>query len=164
MSAMNTEQKLNKEINTLFKSSAFLKRNNGGKKTVTYGEFLSDKMLMIDLINVGVPYSLFDLIQSVSPFSEGDWAAILDISLKSLQRYKQSAKTFKPLQSEKIVEVAEVTREGLEFFGDAEKFRRWLNTPSLALGKAKPKDLLKSSYGKELVLGELVRMEHGIFV
>jgi hypothetical protein len=28
----------------------------------------------------------------------------------------------------------------------------------------KPKELLKDSYGKEMVIGELTRIEHGIFV
>jgi uncharacterized protein (DUF2384 family) len=45
-----------------------------------------------------------------------------------------------------------------------EKLGLWLNTPNFALGKLKPIELLKDSYGKEMVIGELVRVNHGIFV
>ncbi len=64
-------------------------------KKLTYSKFFSNKMLMIEVIREGVPYSLFNLIQLHSPFSENDWANFLDISTKSLQRYKQTSKQFK---------------------------------------------------------------------
>ena len=71
-----------------------------------------------------------------TPFSEGDWAELLDISTKSLQRYKQDSRQFKPLQSEKIIEMAEVTNVGVETFGDLEKFKLWLDTPNFPLGQS----------------------------
>jgi len=43
-----------------------------------------------------------------------------------------------------------------------EKFRLWLDTPNFSLGKMKPLDLLKDSYGKELVLTELTHINYGI--
>jgi len=161
---MNIEQKLNKEISTLFKPSSENKRSGSVKNSLTYSEFLSDKMLIISLINTGVPYSLFDLIKNVTPFSEGDWANFLGISTKSLHRHKQDSKQFKPLQSEKIIEMAEVTHVGKEIFGDMEKFRLWLDTPNFSLGNMKPMELLKDSYGKELVVSELTRINYGILV
>ncbi len=158
---MNVRQKLDKEV------SAFVWRASGAtprrRKRVTYREFLSDKMLIISSIRSGIPYSLFELIKDITPFSENDWAEILNVSTKSLHRYRQSSRQFKPLQSEKIVEMAEITEAGREVFGDIEKFRRWLDTPNFALGGLKPFELLKDSYGKELVLSELTRIEHGIF-
>ena len=154
------EGKLNKEIATLLKSSKIEVR-----KQVTYEEFLEDKMLIIVAIRAGIPYSLFDLIQHYTPFSESDWANFLDISTKSLQRYRAaSGHHFKPIHSEKIIEMAEVTKVGLDVFGDMEKLKLWLNTPNFALGKLKPIELLKDSYGKEMVISELTRINHGILV
>jgi putative toxin-antitoxin system antitoxin component (TIGR02293 family) len=61
--------------------------------------------------------------------------------------------------------LAEVTKLGLEVFdNNTEHFKLWLETPSFALGKRKPIDLLSDSYGKDLVISELVRIEEGIFV
>lgn len=160
---MTIEQKLNKEVSILFKKSS--KETNVGKTgNVTYREFLSDKMMMMRAIRGGVSYSLFSLIRDVTPFSEADWAEYLDISTKSLQRYKQTSKQFKPIQSEKIIELAEVTNIGADIFGSLEKFKLWLDTPNFALGNMPPKELLKDSYGKEMVIGELTRIEHGIFI
>ena len=100
----------------------------------------------------------------VSPFNEIYWADLLDISTKSLHRYKKSLKHFKPSHSEKIIEMAEVTQLGMEVFGETEKFRLWLETPNYALGNLKPMELLKDSYGKDMVTGELTRINYGILV
>jgi putative toxin-antitoxin system antitoxin component (TIGR02293 family) len=155
------EEKLDKEIASFFRTSKI----NVRSKQVTYEKFLEDKMLIIVAIRKGIPYSLFDLIQNYTPFSENDWANFLDISTKSLQRYRSSPDHhFKPIHSEKIIEMAEVTKVGLDVFGNMEKLKLWLNTPNYALGKLKPKELLKDSYGKEMVMSELNRINHGILV
>ena len=134
-------------------------------KDVSYDEFLSNKMLIIAAIRAGVPYSLFNLIQQQAPFSEEDWADFLDISTKSLHRYKTSDDYyFKSIHSEKIMEMAEVTQVGMDVFGSMDKLKLWLHTPNFALGKLKPLELLKDSYEKELVISELVRINHGILV
>lgn len=161
---MNIEQKLDKEISTLFKASAENRKFGAVKSNLTYRKFLGDKMLMISVIRRGVPYSLFDLIRNITPFSDGDWAEFLDVSTKSLHRYKQDAKQFKPIHSEKIIEMAEVASIGKDVFGDMERFKLWLDTPNFSLGGLKPIELLKDSYGKELVIGELTRINYGILV
>lgn len=154
------EEKLDKEV------AAFLKKNKIELyKHITYAHFLEDKMLMIGAIRAGIPYSLFDLIQNYTPFSESDWANFLDISTKSLQRYRASSEHhFKPIHTEKIIEMAEVTMVGLNVFGHVDKLKLWLNTPNYALGNLKPIELLKDSYGKELVISELTHINHGILV
>lgn len=161
---MNIKQKLDKEISTLFKNSQATNKFATVKSNLTYADFLSNKMLIIFAIRNGIPYSLFDVIQDYAPFSENDWANFLDISTKSLQRYKQTSKQFKPNQSEKIIEMAEVTSAGLDVFGEMDKFKLWLDTPNFALGNLKPMELLKDSYGKEFVLSELTSINYGILV
>lgn len=157
--------KLDKEITSFYKESMVKEYAFEYKKKVTYQDFLTNKMMIIAAIRTGIPYSLFDVIQDYTPFTENDWAHFLGISTKSLQRYKAaSTHHFKPIHSEKIIEMAEVTSVGIEVFGDMEKLRLWLNTPNYALGKMKPVELLQDSYGKELVMSELIRINHGILV
>lgn len=130
----------------------------------TYSNFFQNKMLIIHAIRKGLPYSLFSEIQKLTPFSEEDWAGFLNISVKTLQRHKKEEDYFfKPIHTEKIIELAEVTQFGKEVFDSPEQFYSWLNTPSYALANLKPAELLKDSYGKELVMAELNRIEHGIF-
>lgn len=164
---MDIERLLDKEITTLVKAVPKEQHSVWKDRELTFHEFLEHKLLIIQVIQWGVTYTLFDLVKRTTPFSEPDWARFLDISTKSLQRYKQEPKRtfrFKPLQSEKIIEIAEVASVGEDVFGDREKFRVWLDTPNFALGSFKPMELLKDSYGKELVLAELTRVSHGILV
>lgn len=159
---LKIKDKLDKEIVSFFKHSHIDKKDSSSIANLTYSDFLSNRMLMIYIIRQGVPYSLFNLIQHYTPFTDNDWANILDISTKSLQRYKQTSKQFKSIQSEKIIEMAEVTNIGLDVFGDMDKLKLWLDTPNYALGNLKPFELLKDSYGKEMVISELTRINYGI--
>lgn len=131
---------------------------------LTYSNFFDDKMLLIQAIKYGIPYSLFAKIKEITPFSEEDWANYLNVSKKTLQRHSNDEDyIFKPIHTEKIFELAEVTQFGNEVFDSLQQFYLWLNTPSFALGNLKPAELLNDSYGKELVMAELNRIEHGIF-
>ena len=162
---LNIEEQLNKEIASFLLGPRVKNLLYEVKTNVSYDDFLSDKMMMIVAIRAGIPYSLFDLIQFSTPFTDTDWADFLDISTKSLHRYKSSGDFyFKSIHSEKIIEMAEVTKVGLDVFGNMEKFKLWLNTPNYALGNLKPIELLKDSYGKEMVISELTRINHGILV
>ena len=134
-------------------------------KNITYEEFLKNRMLIIHAIREGISYDFFTLIREITPFNEEDWASFLGISTKSLQRNRiKEDFIFKPIQSEKILELAEVTALGNFVFDTEKQFYLWLNTPSFALGNLEPIELLKDSYGKEMVVNELHKIDQGIFV
>ncbi|MCB0539169.1 MAG: DUF2384 domain-containing protein [Chitinophagales bacterium] len=164
-------EKINKNLTAINKSiGVYIQKINKSDelvnkiKDITYSEFLDNKMLIIKAIRNGLPYKLFSQIMEITPFSEDDWATYLNISKKTLQRHKNETNfLFKPIHTEKIIELAEVTNFGKTVFDSIEQFYLWLNTPSFALGNLKPAELLKDSYGKELVMAELNRIEYGIF-
>jgi putative toxin-antitoxin system antitoxin component (TIGR02293 family) len=144
--------------------SVYVKNIGNLSGKISFADFFLDKMLIIQAIRRGLPYQIFNQIKAFTPFTDADWAEYLDLSTKSLQRYRDDKNfTFKPIHTEKIFELAEVTNFGIEVFGSSEKFYAWLNTPTYALNGYKPGELLKDSYGKELVMAELNRIEHGIF-
>ena len=153
---------LRRELKKYVKNTEFENQFSSKKSDLTLSNFLNNKLLIVYTIRKGIPYSIFALIKDYTPFSFTDWAEYLNISGKSLTRYSQSDKTFKPIHTEKIIELAEVTNLGLEVFGDDNKFKLWLETPNYALGRQKPFELLKDSYGKEMVMGELTRIDQGI--
>lgn len=159
----NVVKKLDQEITHIVRTGV-VKKSAGMTVKISHSDFFKDKLMMIRVIREGVPYSLFTIIQDYTPFTDKDWSNFLDISTKSLLRYKQSTKNFKPIHSEKIIEMAEVTNIGLDVFGSMEKFKLWLDTPNFSLGSMKPIDLLRDSYGKELVISELTRINYGILV
>jgi hypothetical protein len=79
-------------------------------KGVPLSRFFSDRMMVVDVIRQGIPTSLFMSIKDMAPFSDQEWSEFLDISLKSLQRYKkESDYVFSSIHSEKIIELVEVT-------------------------------------------------------
>jgi len=130
---------------------------------LTVDNLFSNRMLLILAIRDGIPFEFFALLQKISPFTLGQWSEMLDMSTKSLNRYRDSKKKFKSIHSEKIIEMAEVTRLGLDIFDSGDQFKLWLETPNESLGRQKPMDLLHDSYGKELVINELTRTDQGIF-
>ena len=160
---MEANLKIDRAVRTYLKKVEQEQQLTLSDREITYQEFLSNRMLIVHSIRKGIPYRLFKLIQEKTPFSEEEWAEILNISTKTLQRYRASRNhVFKPIHSEKILELAEVTSLGNSVFGP-EKFYLWLQTPNYALGNLKPKELLKDSYGKELVVEELHHIDQGIF-
>jgi len=164
-SVAEVENMLNESIAVYFKEHVGKSYSLHASKNIGFDELLNDKMLIVSAIRTGIPYSLFELIQKYSTFSESEWATFLSISQKSLQRYRKDPNHFfKSIHAEKIIGIAEVIRIGIDVFGSIKKLKLWLNSPNHALGKVKPIDLLKDSYGRELVTSELIRIDHGILV
>lgn len=158
------DRKITKGILSIVAESKSSYSKKTGFKQSSISDWLEDKLLLTLIIKKGLRYDLFEIIEQSAPYSEEEWAKFLGISTKSMQRYKKDNKTFKPIQTEKIFEVTEVTILGFEIFGSASKFILWLNTPNFALGSIMPIDLLSDSYGKELVMTQLIRLDHGIFI
>ena len=134
------------------------------KKPKTFEGFLNDTFSLIQVIAVGIPYSLFDKIQKQSPYNAREWAELLGISYKSMQRLQSSNGRFKSIHSEKIFEFAEVFKAGKDFFEDDGKFKHWLERKNRGFGGMRPIDFMKSSYGKDLVIETIGGFEHGIFI
>lgn len=160
----NSEQKI---LNKLKKYAAVeAQPSMVAEQAASYGlENLYDNKLFVSrFIQEGVSIDFFESIKNLIPFKDNDWSKYLDLSLKSFQRYSQVKNfTFKPIHSEKIIELVEVMTFGMDVFGNKDSFEAWLDTTSIVFNNQKPADFLYDSYGKELVMAELNRIEHGIF-
>lgn len=77
----------------------------------------------------------------------------------SIDTYKRKT-TFNPAVTEKVLEIEEVYRKGIDAFGDS--FHQWMDTKNIALGGVAPKTLLSNSFGVRILLDEIGRIEHGI--
>lgn len=131
--------------------------------TPSFTHFLANKMQIVKAIKQGLPFAFFELVSRLAPFTETEWAELLNLSTKSLQRYRKARNFhFRPAQSERIIEMAEVSSMGIETFGSQENFKNWLSAPIFALGGYTPLQLLGHSYGKEMVMAELNAINHGI--
>ncbi len=117
---------------------------------------------LLEIARRGVLFDEFLELYEQGPFTLAQWAGILSVSGRSLQRYQKSGHRFSTPESEKILKVAHVIYKGREVFGDKGTFYRWLARPSSALGSQPPESFFDSIMGLDMVLDELGRIEHGI--
>lgn len=119
-------------------------------------------MSLIKMVRDGIGFAAFEKFADKSPFSLQEWSEYLHLSERTMQRYRAEKRTFDPLQSEKIIEIALFYNKGVEVLGTPEKFNTWLETDNLALGSIKPKMLLDNTFGINLLRDELTAIEYGI--
>ncbi len=112
----------------------------------------------------GLSINDFQLLAESAPLSLSEWSHMLNISERSLQRYQKSGHTFSLPESEKLLRLAHLFNKGKSVFGEPQKFFAWLKHPNAIFSGDTPQSLLNSSFGLELVLDELTRIEHGVFV
>lgn len=110
----------------------------------------------------GINFDSFTQLANLSPFNTQDWSRFLHLSERTMQRYKKEQKRFSAIYAEKIIEITLLQKFGLLVFGDEVRFARWMELENIALGGARPKDLLDSTFGISLIKTELSRIEHGI--
>ncbi|RYE24915.1 MAG: DUF2384 domain-containing protein [Sphingobacteriaceae bacterium] len=119
-------------------------------------------LFLIKAIREGINYSFFEDMLKYVPFSFLEWSRYLNLSERTLQRYKKENKPFQASFAERILEIRLLYKYGIEVFEDNGNFDSWLNTKSIVLGGVKPKDLLDTTFGINLVRDELTRIEHGV--
>ncbi|MDT0648323.1 antitoxin Xre/MbcA/ParS toxin-binding domain-containing protein [Zunongwangia sp. F260] len=87
---------------------------------------------------------------------------LIHVSERTLQR-KSPDKPMDINSSERLIELTRLFYKGIDVFNDKEKFLAWLNRPNKSLGNSNPLDLIETSIGIDLVMDELLRIEHGVF-
>lgn len=125
----------------------------------------TDDQRMLELVKLsrdGIKYKTFFRLTQKGPFDLHDWSDFLHLSERTFQRYKKEKKTFSTLHSEKILEITILYMKGIDIFGDKDNFNEWLDNINVALGGIKPRELLDSSFGIQLIKDELGRIEHGV--
>jgi len=110
----------------------------------------------------GLSFDYFTEIFNYLPLKFSEWSKFLHLSERTMQRYKKEKKHFDSLYAEKILEITIIFQHGEEVFGNRPNFDQWMNTENTALGGDKPKALLDSTFGINLIKDELLRIEQGI--
>ena len=97
----------------------------------------------------------FDVFLKVTGLTLSELSESLNTSLKTIQRLMKKETVLKKYHLELLLMIARVYERGYEVFEDEEKLKRWMDRPSPALERNRPKDLLKSYSGCQLLLDEL---------
>ncbi len=121
-----------------------------------------DAIPLIYTTRQGISFDFFKEILNHIPLKLAEWGKFLNLSERTMQRYKKENKHFESIYAEKILEITLLYQAGEETFGSRDRFDQWLNIESTALGGVKPKSLLDSTFGINLIKEELIRLEHGV--
>jgi putative toxin-antitoxin system antitoxin component (TIGR02293 family) len=113
---------------------------------------------------IDYPYRKFEKIARQIAFTQKEWAAILHLSEKTLQRYAKDNKSFEGIYVDRILQMQELIEMGLKTFTSSEAFYRWLKRDKPVLGELLTFDSLKSSRGIRLVIDQLGRIQHGVYI
>jgi len=108
-------------------------------------------------------FSEFKKIADKAPFTQAEWASILHISERTLQRYAKSNSHFAPINAERALQIAKILDQGEFTFGNTNKFYQWLKGNPYMLEGDLSLDSLSTFDGIEKVLIQLGRIQHGIF-
>ena len=110
------------------------------------------------------PYRKFEKIARQIAFTQKEWAAILHLSEKTLQRYAKDNKNFEGIYVERILQMQELIETGLETFTSPEALYRWLKRDKPVLGELLTFESLKNSRGIQLIIDQMGRIQHGVYI
>jgi hypothetical protein len=87
------------------------------------------------------PYRKFEKVAVLVPFTQREWANILHLSERTLQRYSKDNSSFEGIYVDRILHIEQLINLGLETFVDAAAFYRWLHREKKILGRVLNFDL-----------------------
>jgi len=109
-------------------------------------------------------YKKFERIANKVPFTQKEWASILHLSEKTLQRYSKDNKSFEGIYVDRILKMQELIEMGLDTFANPEAFYRWLKRDKPMLGMLLTFSSLLSGEGIQEHINAIGRMQHGIII
>jgi len=109
------------------------------------------------------PYRKFEKVATLVPFTQKEWANILNLSERTLQRYSNDNSSFEGIYADRVLHVEELIRMGLETFTNAEAFYRWLKKEKHVLGKTLNFESLYSTKGIQDTIDQIGRIQYGVY-
>lgn len=109
-------------------------------------------------------YKKFQRIAAKVPFTQKEWADVLHLSERTLQRYAKSNKSFEGIYVDRILQMERLVEMGLETFTDEHAFYNWLKKDKHILGETLNFTSLKTSSGIESTINEIGRIQYGVYI
>jgi uncharacterized protein (DUF2384 family) len=113
---------------------------------------------------IDFPYKKFSKIAAMVPFNQREWASILHLSEKTLQRYAKDNRNFEGIYVDRILQMEDLINLGLEAFTSPQDLYNWLKRDKPVLGSTLNFEALHSSQGIQLTINEIGRILHGIYI
>jgi len=107
-------------------------------------------------------YEEFKKTADKTPFTQAEWAAILHVSERTLQRYAKSNGKFAPINAERFHQINNVLAKGKKVLGKTAFFYEWIHSNPPSLEGDLSFNSLTTFDGIQKILNQLGRIEHGI--
>jgi putative toxin-antitoxin system antitoxin component (TIGR02293 family) len=111
-------------------------------------------------IRDGLPHSAVEGLLQSSDLSLRELASSLDLSVRSLQRRKNSGRLAR-YESDRIYRLARIVVLAEHFLGDRKRATDWLKRPNHALGGVPPLQAIDTELGARAVENVLGRIGYG---
>ncbi len=108
-------------------------------------------------------YDDFKKMADKVPFTQAEWASMLHVSERTLQRYAKNNGEFAPINAERAQQIAHVIKRGKEVLGKEEDFYNWIKRNPYSIDGKLSLESLTRAHGIAEVLVQLGRIEQGIF-
>jgi putative toxin-antitoxin system antitoxin component (TIGR02293 family) len=108
-------------------------------------------------------YNEFRKIANDTPFTQAEWAAMLHVSERTLQRYAKTNALFAPINAERALQIGRVLSRAKEVLGEVGNFYHWIKRKPHSLEGQLSFESLTTADGINQVLNQLGRIEHGLF-
>ena len=132
----------------------------GGNKSMK--KSISGDFDLISLTREGIKKSTLKSLAGYLGVSMDTMSRLLHTSHRNIQR-KHEEELLDTLKTEKVLELAAFVQRGIEVIGTKTGFIDWLHSPLISLGNKMPLDFLDTSFGIQLVLKMLGRLEQGVY-
>jgi len=119
----------------------------------------------IDLINLareGVKKESLQSLNNYLGITMEQMALLLGTTYRNLHR-KDANEILDNSKTEKAIELATFARRGVQVIGSEQGFKEWIQSPIKALGNEKPLSFLDTTFGIQMVLKILGRLEQGVY-
>ncbi len=141
------------------KQTAYKQKDNAAKVNEPLPVYRSVKVLPVVK---DFTYNEFKKIADKAPFTQAEWATILHVSERTLQRYAKNNGVFAPINAERAHQIANVVAEGKRTFGKTEMFYQWIKSNPFMLEGSLSFESLTTAHGIQMILTQLARIQHGI--
>ncbi len=108
-------------------------------------------------------YNKFEAIASTVPFTQKEWANILHLSDRTLQRYAQSNTAFEGLYVDRILHIQQLLELGLKTFVSADAFYAWLKKDKNVMGQLINFQSLYSTQGIQETINQVGRILYNVY-
>lgn len=108
-------------------------------------------------------YKKLKKIADTVPFTQAEWANMLHLSERTLQRYAKNNSSFDGIYTDRILHLEEMISLGLDTFTDAQAFYQWLKQDKPVMGQILNFESLYSDRGIQETIRQLTRIQYGVY-